>query len=141
MEHIKLDRTFKKKITSSGQQATSNGSISDQVIELVNQKRGAGGIRALSENSGLTAAAQTHADYIANSRSMSLSHSVNSTGFSYWAENLALVPESSNVAGQAVLSWVNSSGHYRNMMNNYAYTGVGFSCKRSYCVIVQQFGS
>ena len=131
----------KKKVTSSGQQATSSGSIPDQVIELVNQKRTASGIQALAKNSVLTNSAQTHADYIANSGSTSLPHSVNSTGFSYWAENLALVPESGNVSGQAVSNWIKSSGHYANMMKNYAHTGVGFSCRQGYCVIVQQFGS
>ncbi len=140
MEHHKVG-CAKKKITNSGQPAAAGGSISDQVIELVNQRRAASGIRALGWNSILTGAAQTHADYIASSGSSSLPHSVNSTGFSYWAENLALVPESGNVAGQAVSNWVGSSGHYANMMRDYAYTGVGFSCRQGYCVIVQQFGS
>jgi len=132
-----------------GVQAIS-GSLSEQVVQLVNYYRAQNGLRELHVDSTLEKSAQSHSDYLATANWLLskpiLSHSFNLTGFKTWGENLSWQPDASDTASRAVSGWIASPGHHANILGNYWYTGVGVSCRGSvwrpdYCYIVQQFGA
>ncbi|MBD2296369.1 CAP domain-containing protein [Anabaena sphaerica FACHB-251] len=120
----------------------AQASVSDEVIQLVNQARSQGrvcgnqrfaSVGPLSVNGSLSRAAQLHSSDMAARRQMSHTGSNGSSagdrakqaGYQWRAiaENVAAGQKSASAVVQA---WLNSPGHCRNIMNsNYSDSGVG----------------
>ena len=86
-----------------------------RLLDETNEARARHGLRALSADGTLTGQARSHASWMA--RNSRLQHA--RTG--YRAENIAAGQRS---AKSAVQSWLNSSGHRRNLLNP-SFTRIG----------------
>ena len=106
----------------------------NQVYQLTNQERSKYGLHPLSWNLQLYTAAKNHSIDMARMQRMSHTGS-NGSDVSYRTKvqgyPYSMVAE--NVAGgqrtpqEVLFSWMNSSGHRRNILNlNYTKIGVGF---------------
>ncbi|MEI7780609.1 MAG: CAP domain-containing protein [Planctomycetota bacterium] len=83
------------------------------VISQTNAARARHGLPPLAVDSQLMNSARNHAQWMASNRNLSHGHGV--------AENIAMGQAS---AGEAVRSWMNSSGHRANMLGS-GYTRIG----------------
>ncbi len=106
-----------------------------EVWQITNQVRAKHGLRPLQFNHQLHAAAQNHSNDMARNRFMNHKGSNGSTmservkvvgySYSYLAENVAWgqrIPE------EVVRSWMNSSGHRKNILNpNLTEIGIGYN--------------
>lgn len=120
-----------QKPDDGNQKPGSEDAAAAQVLELVNAERAKAGAAALTLDSKATEAAQTRAQEIQRSFShtrpngSSFSTALTEAGVSYTAsgENIAYGQNSA----QAVMeSWMNSSGHRANILNqNFTSIGIG----------------
>jgi len=83
------------------------------VISQTNAQRARHGLAPLAVDSQLMSSASRHAQWMASNRNLSHGHGV--------AENIAMGQPS---AGEAVRSWMNSSGHRANILGS-GYTRIG----------------
>ncbi len=83
------------------------------VISQTNAQRARHGMGPLAVDSQLMSSASRHAQWMASNRNLSHGHGV--------AENIAMGQPS---AGEAVRSWMNSSGHRANILGS-GYTRIG----------------
>jgi uncharacterized protein YkwD len=83
------------------------------VISQTNAQRARHGMGPLAVDSQLMGSASRHAQWMASNRNLSHGHGV--------AENIAMGQPS---AGEAVRSWMNSSGHRANILGS-GYTRIG----------------
>ena len=83
------------------------------VISQTNAQRARHGMAPLAVDSQLMSSASRHAQWMASNRNLSHGHGV--------AENIAMGQPS---AGEAVRSWMNSSGHRANILGS-GYTRIG----------------
>lgn len=100
------------------------GGVESAVVNGANQHRANAGVRALTVDSRLTSAAQSHANDMANRGRMTHTGSNGSNagarihvygyGWTTWAENVAA---GQTTADQVLSAWMNSSGHRRNILN------------------------
>ena len=114
--------------------------IAVQVFELINDERAARGVPPLIGESTLDSYASKHSKRM-KSTGKFIHSVIYPQKFSYWAENISYVPRASNSAYIAVSGWMNSSGHRKNILSGYTYSGIGVACNSIYCYITQQFGS
>lgn len=83
------------------------------VISQTNAQRARHGLSPLAVDSQLMSSASRHAQWMASNRNLSHGHGV--------AENIAMGQGS---AGEAMRSWMNSSGHRANILGS-GYTRIG----------------
>lgn len=83
------------------------------VISQTNAQRARHGLPPLAVDSQLMSSASRHAQWMASNRNLSHGHGV--------AENIAMGQGS---AGEAMRSWMNSSGHRANILGS-GYTRIG----------------
>jgi uncharacterized protein YkwD len=83
------------------------------VISQTNAQRARHGLAPLAVDSQLMSSAGRHAQWMASNRNLSHGHGV--------AENIAMGQGS---AGEAIRSWMNSSGHRANILGS-GYTRIG----------------
>ncbi|NEO62132.1 MAG: CAP domain-containing protein [Moorea sp. SIO4G2] len=106
-----------------------------EVWQITNQVRAKYGLRPLQFNHRLYAAAQNHSNDMARNRFMShrgsngstMSDRVKAVGYqySYLAENVA---SGQRTPQEVVRSWMNSSGHRKNILNpNLTEIGIGYA--------------
>lgn len=128
--------------------ARAQGNPTDEVLRLVNQVRAEFGLAPVTYNVNLAAAAQGHANFIAQNAIYSHIGINGSTwqdravaaGYEGWAgENLVggaqLTPQ------QGVTWWRNSAIHFSNMLNpKWTEAGVGFSVGNNQNFYVMVFG-
>ena len=88
-------------------------SAASAVISQTNAQRARHGLPPLAVDSQLMHSAHSHAQWMASNRNLSHGRGV--------AENIAMGQPS---AGEAVRSWMNSSGHRANMLGS-GYTRIG----------------
>ncbi|MDX1963179.1 MAG: CAP domain-containing protein [Pirellulales bacterium] len=91
------------------------GDSAYQVVSLVNSQRARYGLAPLNIDAGLMSTANAHASWMARSNSMQ-------HGRYPVAENIAMGQRS---PGEAMNSWMNSSGHRANILGRYSSIGVG----------------
>jgi uncharacterized protein YkwD len=121
-----------------------------RILGLTNQERLKLKLAALKPSSALNLAAQRHAEDLL--RSQTFSH-VGSTGsrltdrvgaanyqYEYVGENIYMqYPQ--NLPDAAVIGWMNSPGHRRNILNNnYTEIGLGYATDGNKHYYVQVFG-
>lgn len=87
--------------------------MSQGVVSQTNAQRARNGLPPLVVDSQLMQSARSHAQWMASNRNLSHGHGV--------AENIAMGQPS---AGEAVRSWMNSSGHRANLLGS-GYTRIG----------------
>jgi uncharacterized protein YkwD len=130
------DSNIKPLMKSTGAntpQLLAQSDFATQLLQLVNAEREKVGAPPLRMSSQLTQAAQRHANDMAKNRFLSHTGSdgstmqsrIQATGYSYKAiaENIA----AGQATPQAVMqSWLNSSGHKRNILNP-QYTEIGIA--------------
>lgn len=120
-----------------------------RIIELTNTERVAQSLAPLSENSALTAAAQAHADWMANHSCFDhvcpdeppVDTRIQQAGYlqSWWAENIAF---GYPTAERVVDGWMNSPGHKANILNPHLREiGVGVILNSARPYWVQDFGA
>lgn len=117
------------------------------IFKLTNQVRKQNGLDALSESSTLRRAAATRAKEIAalQEQNGSIAHtrldgsSWSTVSSAAYAENIA---SGMNIAHTNIMDgWVNSPGHFRNMVNpTYKTIGIGFYSSNGWNYYVQLFG-
>ena len=106
------------------------------MLTCVNLARADHGLSPLAANSTLTAAAQSCAERMAASGTMTHSTSP-PAGFSTWGENIAMGYRS---ASSVFEGWMASAGHRANILNpSYTQMGIGHVASGSWWC--QQFGA
>jgi len=101
--------------------ASSNASIQQQILDLVNIERGKGGLKPLTLSSYLNGTAQAWSQTMSNANNMY--HSTLSFNGGYKGENIAHGQTSAN---EVMTDWMNSPGHRANIMSpNFKQLGVG----------------
>jgi uncharacterized protein YkwD len=110
--------------SSSSKPSASSMTIAKEVVAIMNTARAKAGCGPLKINSKLMAAAKTHATNMAekdffghaNRDGSKFSKRVKKQGYKYRmvAENIAAGQKS---AREAALSWLNSAGHRKNILN------------------------
>jgi len=101
--------------------ASSNASIQQQILNLVNIERGKGGLKPLTLSSYLNGTAQAWSQTMSNANNMY--HSTLSFNGGYKGENIA---HGQTTAQEVMTDWMNSPGHRANIMNaNFKQLGVG----------------
>ncbi|UPM53126.1 CAP domain-containing protein [Gottfriedia acidiceleris] len=101
--------------------ASSNASIQQQILDLVNIERGKGGLKPLTLSSYLNGTAQAWSQTMSNANNMY--HSTLSFKGGYKGENIA---HGQTTAKEVMTDWMNSPGHRANIMNaNFKQLGVG----------------
>jgi len=120
--------------TAGSSQSSSEPTITDQVLTLLNAERARAGCQPLSLDSRLMRAAQQHSEDMAvnnffghvGSNGSSLAQRVNAVGYlwSALAENVA----AGYATPEAVMAgWMRSDGHRRNILNcRYVHVGIGY---------------
>jgi uncharacterized protein YkwD len=116
-----------------------NNNIVNKVLELTNIERSKAGLPPLRLNPQLTAAAQTHSENMARSKSishqlpgeLSLGDRISRAGYK-WSAIAENVAGGQKTPELAVSAWINevppNDGHRRNILNpNYRELGVGYS--------------
>lgn len=101
------------------------------VFEQINQYRIAKGLPKLTLNANISRQARIHSENMAKGK-VPFSHDgfeqrVKAIPLTYnsAAENVAFNSGYSNPANQAVVGWLNSPGHLKNIQGRYNLTGVG----------------
>ncbi|MGG0178977.1 CAP domain-containing protein [Gottfriedia acidiceleris] len=101
--------------------ASSNDSIHQQILDLVNIERGKGGLKPLTLSSYLDGTAQAWSQTMSNANNMY--HSTLSFNGGYKGENIA---HGQTTANEVMTDWMNSPGHRANIMSlNFKQLGVG----------------
>ncbi|MFF2876776.1 CAP domain-containing protein [Gottfriedia sp. NPDC057991] len=101
--------------------ASSNASIQQQILNLVNIERGKGGLKPLTLSSYLNGTAQAWSQTMSNANNMY--HSTLSFNGGYKGENIA---HGQTTANEVMTDWMNSTGHRANIMSpNFKQLGVG----------------
>ncbi|AFY49337.1 Cysteine-rich secretory protein family [Nostoc sp. PCC 7524] len=116
---------------SSGRQSNSNtASIEQSVFDQINQYRASQNLPALTRNSAIDEQARIHSENMASGK-VPFSHQgfnerVKASGVAHKSasENVAY-NQDRDPATRAVQSWLNSSGHLRNIKGNSNITGIG----------------
>jgi LysM repeat protein len=129
--------------------AEAQGTPTSDILQLVNQVRAEYGLGPLSYNPSLAAAAQGHANFIAQNAVYSHIGANGSTwqdraqaaGYTgYAGENL--VGGTSLTPQQGVIWWRNSATHFSNMLNpRWTEAGVGFAVGNGQNFYVLVFGT
>jgi uncharacterized protein YkwD len=106
-------------------------SLEASVFEQINQYRFAHHLPKLTLNANIIHQARIHSQDMADGN-VPFSHQgfeqrVKATSLTYSsaAENVAFNTGYSNPANQAVIGWLNSPGHLRNIRGHYNLTGIG----------------
>ncbi|MBD2663496.1 allergen V5/Tpx-1 family protein [Richelia sinica FACHB-800] len=106
-------------------------SLEKSVFEQINQYRAVHGLPKLTLNANISHQARIHSQNMANGK-VPFSHNgfemrVKAIPLKYnsAAENVAFNLGYSNPAQQAVIGWINSPGHLKNLKGRYNLTGVG----------------
>ncbi|MEH7611095.1 CAP domain-containing protein [Gottfriedia acidiceleris] len=101
--------------------ASSNSSIQQQILDIVNIERGKGGLKPLTLSSYLNGTAQAWSQTMSNANNMY--HSTLSFNGGYKGENIA---HGQTTANEVMTDWMNSTGHRANIMSpNFKQIGVG----------------
>lgn len=116
---------------SSGGRSNSNtASIEQSVFDQINQYRASQNLPALTRNSAIDQQARIHSENMASGK-VPFSHQgfnerVKASGVAHKSasENVAY-NQDRDPATRAVQSWLNSSGHLRNIKGNSNITGIG----------------
>ncbi|KAJ2720694.1 hypothetical protein GGI07_004461 [Coemansia sp. Benny D115] len=112
----------------------SSSSAADWMTDMlnrVNAVRAAAGRSPLSLDTNLNSIAQKHSQYQSSINSMTHSDPAGSLGTRLTADNISWRGAAENIAWNqpdvaAVMSaWINSSGHYANMVGDYTRVGFG----------------
>ena len=118
--------------------ASANCQVSStalEVVKLTNQVRSEHSLKPLRSNCLLFKAAQNHTEYMVKTGTITHTGSdgssvgvrVKRVGYEYSAVAENVASEQQNPS-QVVDSWMNSSGHRKNILNpNYTEIGVGYS--------------
>ncbi|MGM3305012.1 CAP domain-containing protein [Anabaena sp. WFMT] len=110
---------------------SQNSTLEKLVFEQINQYRVAQGMPKLTLNANISQQARIHSQNMANGIVKFSHHGfeqrVKAIPLSYnsAAENVAFNVGYSNPANQAVIGWLNSPGHLKNIHGQYKLTGVG----------------
>lgn len=125
----------------ASQVATSNltfetTTLEKSVFEQINLYRVSQGLPKLTLNANITRQARIHSQNMAQGK-VPFSHQgferrVNAIPLIYnsAAENVAFNLGYSNPANQAVIGWLNSPGHLKNIRGNYNLTGIGVAANQ-----------
>lgn len=116
---------------------SGNAGYESKVVELINNERKKRDLPALSMNSNLRQAARKHSEDMACNDHFSHTGTDGSSpwdriraagySYSYAAENIAASSSQSFSPSSVVSSWMNSSGHKKNILSDKAkHIGVGF---------------
>ncbi|KAJ2001412.1 hypothetical protein GGI04_003694 [Coemansia thaxteri] len=106
------------------------------MLNQVNAVRAKVGKAALTMNSVLTTLAQDHSNYMSSTSDMTHSDPSGSLGARFSAIGLAWQGAAENIAwnqqnvDEVMQAWINSPGHYANMIGD--YTSVGFGVTNLY---------
>lgn len=126
------------RVTARTERLGTVDALKQRVVTLTNNKRTARGCRALRRNDALDQAAQTHTRKMAaRGANGTLSHElpgeagvgtrIRRAGYDWrgWGENVA----AGQTTARAVMrTWMNSSGHRRNILNcRFRHIGVGLA--------------
>lgn len=121
-------------LNSSSLQAQTQGTIQNGFLALVNAERASLGKAPLVANSQLENAAYLHSKDLGDNEYFShtsldgrtFSQRITASGYNYVAasENIAMACGGSS-ASSVYEMWKNSSGHYANMIGDYAEAGLG----------------
>jgi uncharacterized protein YkwD len=125
--------------SGGGSNVGTNTGYTGQVLALTNSERAKAGCKALSMNSKLTSAAQSHsADMAANNYFSHDSQDGRSPfdrmkdvgySFSAAAENIAM---GQRTPADVMTAWMNSPGHKANILNcTYTQIGVGYALNKA----------
>lgn len=125
----------RQQITASSMTQSSQEleDIAQRVHQLVNQYRAALDLAPLELNSEISEYAIIHSENMAQQK-VKLGHDdfdnrvaaiKNNLPYRSAGENVAYNTGYSDPAGQAVLGWIDSDGHRRNMLGNFNLTGIG----------------
>ena len=105
-----------------------------EMVEIVNEVRGDGAMPAVELHDRVTAAAQTHAEYLASIRRLShegpngtnTGHRLSEAGFEWiaWGENIGAGFHEPRLLVEA---WLGSASHRAQLLGDYRYAGVGFA--------------
>lgn len=120
---------------AGGNNISANGSLTAQVVSLVNKERNAAGLGSLSSDSALARIAQLKAEDMAKNKYFSHNSptygsafdTMNQYGIKYSTagENIA---KGQKTAESVMKGWMNSSGHRANILNSsYNKIGVGYA--------------
>ena len=140
--------------SSAGRDSTLAGGI----LRGVNEYRRSNGLSTLSRHTGLDRLAQQHAEYMMNNRGSFGLHGKNVTHYGFEGRVLAAqrlcnmetigenVIAGTQVAGDIpsalVKGWVSSSGHRKNMTDDWSATGIGVAVDKDGAVFATQlFGT
>lgn len=121
-------------ITQSQGRGLTASAIQDDIIRRVNQYRISQGKKSVKHHAGLDKIALRHAKYMMQNRDKArVSHAFHnrrsyeaygSYGMMGLGENVGYT-ESSSPARHLVSMWIQSSGHRKNMLGQWQYTGIG----------------
>jgi len=109
-----------------GPAAPAAAAPADDIYSLVNDARAAEGRAPLSRNAGLDAVALAWAKKMASMGELEHNPNVSGqipSGWNSWGENIAEGQRSGAAMHQA---WMNSEGHYANIMGDFSDIGVAF---------------
>lgn len=121
--------------------------IEEKIHLLVNQYRLSRGLAALENNSLISQVARQHSENLAQTN-YALGHDGFDTRVATLsvrlpirssAENIAYNYGDADPAQRAVQQWLDSSGHHKNIVGNYNYTGVGVAEKQGKFYFTQLF--
>lgn len=105
--------------------------LEKSVFEQINRYRASKGLSKLTLNANISKQARIHSKNMANGK-VPFSHKgferrVNSIPINYRSasENVAFNQNYSDPANQAVIGWIDSPGHLKNLKGKYNLTGVG----------------
>lgn len=147
----KFNTCFKKNvflflICLLGMNSSSFG-ITEDIIDGINNVRANYGMSALTANKKLNKAAQGHSNNMANHNCLShtlgnsdMTQRIKNAGYNYrsCAENIAYTYHTD--AEEVVNMWVNSQGHFDNILGNYRHIGVGVTRRGSTVFYTTVFG-
>ncbi|MET9712555.1 CAP domain-containing protein [Nocardiopsis alba] len=96
---------------------------SETLLDLINHERSAAGVAPLQANEALTGAAQAHAldmaknDYFSHASADGRSAKERAAEHGYTAYGAENIARGQRIPEATVLSWMNSAGHRRNLLN------------------------
>ncbi|KAJ2830165.1 hypothetical protein FBU31_002540 [Coemansia sp. 'formosensis'] len=114
-------------------QAPSSGSWQTDMLNQVNAVRAKAGKAALTLSSQLNTIAQSHSQYMSSTSDMTHSDPAGSLGTRAAGAGLQWMGAAENIAwnqqnvAQVMDAWINSPGHYANMVGDYNSVGFGVS--------------
>jgi uncharacterized protein YkwD len=110
---------------------SQNSTLEKLVFEQINQYRAAQGLPKLTLNANITRQARIHSQNMAKGIVKFSHHGFEQRvkaiplNYNSAAENVAFNVGYNNPANQAVIGWLNSPGHLKNIQGQYKLTGVG----------------